>query len=365
MNIKANLKYVLTGSIAFLAIYLFVAAKPMGSDIHFAPAWTTDLATAQSSGDATTQASPEAFKQPGVEAFVLGERYGYFTADGKILASNETANRVSATPVAWASYPEDARDTIVRNPDGSPRMTVTGSGFVHLDGDRTFLFLPGGDAVSQYDDAGRVLWTREHIAPITAFNSSPAGTIIGYADGYLVCVAPDGTERFGFYPGGSDREVILGAALSEDGKLAACVSGIDRQRFILARASGGQHKIIYHTYLKGNLRRQAFVDFEKGGNFAFFESDGGLGIFDCRKNEASGIPVYGEVVAAGECPGAALFMVLVKNGSRYTLSAIERPDHLVASVNFNATDAFLIQREGAIYLGTDDSISRIDIRGLK
>ncbi|HNY20865.1 MAG TPA: hypothetical protein PKO22_01820 [Treponemataceae bacterium] len=365
MNIKANLKYVLTGSIAFLAIYMFVAAKPMGSDIYFEPAWTTNLENTQDPGETAPKTPPEAFKQAGVEAFMLGERYGFFTADGKILSSYATPNRVSATPVAWATYPEDARDTIVRTPDGSPRMTVSGSGFVHLDGDRTFLFLPGGDAVSQYGEGGRLLWTREHIAPITAFNSSPAGTVMGYADGYLACVAPDGTERFGFYPGGSDREVIFGAALSEDGKLTACVSGIDRQRFILVRASGGQHKIIYHTYLKGNLRRQAFVDFEKGGNFAFFESDGRLGIFDCKKNEASGIPVYGEVVAAGECPGAALFMVLVKNGSRYTLSAIERPDHLVASVNFNANDAFLIQREGAIYLGTDGSISRIDIRGLK
>jgi len=43
MNIKANLKYILTGSVIFLIIYMFVAAVPMGSDIYFEPAWTTGI----------------------------------------------------------------------------------------------------------------------------------------------------------------------------------------------------------------------------------------------------------------------------------------------------------------------------------
>ncbi len=361
MNIKANLKYILTGSVIFLIIYMFVAAVPMGSDIYFEPAWTTSV-TAPTDGTGT---DPNAFRQEGIEAFILGNRYGYFTGDGKILSSTVTADRVSATPTAWTTYPEDARETVIYAPDGSVKTTIAESGFAFLDDDRTFLFIPGGDAVSQYDAGGRKLWTREHTAPITAFNSSPAGTITGYADGLLACTAPDGTEKFAFYPGGSDKEVILGAALSEDGTLAACVAGIDRQRFILVKVANGQHKIVFHTYLKGNLHRQAFVDFEQSGKFVFFESEDHLGIFDCERMAANGIPIFGKVVSAGEYPGESLFVALVKNGSRYTLHAIERPDHLVATMKFSATDAFLVQREKTIYLGTDGTISRINIRGLK
>jgi len=358
MNIKANLRYILTGSIIFLLVYLIVAAIPLGPDIYFAPIWTRTVS------DSDQTALPGAFTGES-EAFILGNRFGYFNPDGTILTSSTVNERITASGSAWAVYPQNARDTVVHFPDGTPKLTVAGSGFVHIDGDRTYLFLPGGGGVAQIADTGSRKWVLEHSAPITAFNSSPRGTIVGYADGLLSAVDPDGKELFSFYPGGSNREVILGASLSEDGTMAACVAGIDRQRFILVKLSGGQHKIIFHTYLEGDLRRQAFVDFEKNGRFVFFESRGSLGIVDCQRLSANRIPMQGEIIAAGEFPGETLFVILAKDGGKYRLEAIERPDHLVASATFEAKDAFLIQRENAIYLGRDNTISRIDIRGLK
>ena len=40
MNIKGNIKYIVTGSVIFLAIYMFVAAIPIGPDVSFTPVWT-------------------------------------------------------------------------------------------------------------------------------------------------------------------------------------------------------------------------------------------------------------------------------------------------------------------------------------
>lgn len=363
MSHKKNLKYIISGSILFLLVYIFVAAIPMGKDVYFEPVWTKDISTVP---DATVTDRQPFSSDKKFEAFILGNRFGYFTPDGTILSSTQTDERISVSSNAWTVYPQDAHDTVIYYPDGSEKMTIPESGFVYLNNNRTYLFLPGGEGVSQYANDGSILWTREHTAPITAFNSSAAGTIIGYADGQIVCLKPDGTEVFDFNPGGSKYQVILGVALSENGKMAACVSGIDNQRFILIRiASNGQYKIIFHTYLEGNLHRQAFVDFEKNGKYAFFEADKTLGIVDCTHLTASRIPIQGQIVAAGECPGEALFVVLIKNDTTYTLAAIERPDHLIASTSFTAHNAFLIQREQVIYLGTDDSISRIDIRGLQ
>ena len=358
MNIKGNLKYVIIGSILFLLVYMFVAAIPMGSDIYFEPAWTKDITKA-----VTTD--PAKFKDTSLEGFSLGNRFGYFTADGTILSSTLTDARVTISPDAWATYPENAATTDIFNPDGTKRITVAASGFTHLDGGRTYLFLPGGDAVSQYDDSGKKMWTREHTAPITAFNSSPKGTVIGYADGQITALQSDGSEIFSFYPEGSDYQVILGVALSEDGTLAACVCGIDKQRFLLIHITNGQYKVVFHTWLEGNLHRQAYVDFEKSGKYAFFEYSKGIGIVDCVKRSANLIPSDGEVVNMGEYPGNNLFLALVKNGTSYTLEAIERPDHLIATTRFTAQNAFLIQRNEAIFLGMDDRISRINIRGIQ
>ncbi|OQA63374.1 MAG: hypothetical protein EWM51_10320 [Treponema sp.] len=358
MNIKANLKYISIGSIIFLVLYSFIAVKSLGADIFFEPVWTTDISEPVTDAH-STRSTAEA------EAFILGNRFGFFLPDGTVLSSEKTDQKITASTFGWAVYPADAQETVLYRPDGTIRTKISEAGFVHLDQERIYLFQPGGDGVSQFDETGTKLWTREHTAPITAFRSSPKGTIIGYLDGRLVHVKPDGTEVFSFYPGGSNLQVILGAALSDDGTMAACVSGIEKQRFLLIKITGNQHKIVYHAYLDGNLRRQAFVDFEAGGQYAFFESENRLGFVDCSRYTASSIPISGKVIEAGECPGDALFVVLSKNGTTWTLSAVERPDHLVVSTNFTATDAFIIQRNDILYLGTDTHISRLNIRGLK
>lgn len=358
MNIKANLKYIVIGSVVFLIIYSFIAVQSFGADIYFEPAWTTEIAEPAAS-------DPASFSRGDAEAFILGDRYGYFLPDGKVLSSVRTDQKITASVSGWATYPSDASETTVYTPAGAVRTRISASGFTHLDQDRIFLFYPGGDGVSMIEESGTPRWTREHTAPITAFNSSPKGAIIGYSDGRLVCVDADGKELFSFYPGGSNHQVILGAAISEDGTMAACVSGIDRQRFLLIKISGNQYKIVYHAYLEGNLRRQAFVDFESDGRYAFFESENRLGFVDCARYTASSIRISGKVVEAGECPGDALFVVLAKNGTTWTLSAVERPDHLVVSTKFTAENACIIQRNDILYLGTDTRISRINIRGLK
>ncbi len=361
MNIKGNLKYTITSSIVFLLIYMFVAAIPIGPDLYFEPGWTRDLTQPLDSPDTPLVSSD--LSRP--EAFILGSRFGYFAPDGRILR-NETSNmRISVSPWAWAVYPQDARGTGINFTDGSPKMTISESGYVHLDDDRVFLFLPGGNGIRQYDRSGVPMWTREHTAPITAFNSSPAGAVIGYADGNLSFIRTDGTEAFSFYPGGSNSQVILGASVSEDGTLVACVSGLERQRFLLVKVTGNQHKILHHTWLEGDLDRQVYVNFEQKGRYVFFETSRGLGVMDCKRLTDWLVKIPGRIVTTGECPGDSIFLVLSKEGDGYALSAVERPNHLVASTRFAARDAFLLQRGTSIYLGTDSSISRINIRGLE
>jgi len=356
MNIKGNLKYIVSGTLVFLVIYMFLAAFPTGPSMYFAPVWTVDTASTEADNLAP----------PGnAEPFKLNNRFGFFTPQGKIILSKETADRAAVSAYGWAEYPENAESTEVYNPDGTARYTIHAPGFVHLDDERTYLFLPGGDGVRQYDETGKALWTREHTAPITAFNSSPAATIIGFADGNLTALRKDGTEVFSFYPGGSDLEVILGAAISEDGNLVACVSGINQQRFILIKITGNQYKIIHHQWLEGNLRRQVFVDFESSGAYAFFESATGLGIVDTKNIAVRIVPVRGEVVSVGADPGKGLFTALTQDGDECELLAIERPRYLVAQTRFKARDTFLLQRGDTVFLGTDGQISRIDIRGIE
>ena len=236
--------------ILFLLIYIFAAAVPLGSDIYLKPIWvhtiTPDTAQAELEGiDGETetiekQVAAEQFAGKTPKVFLTESRFGYFTADGELLRSSPVTQRISASSSAWTEYGNDAVKTPIYRPDGSLITVIDEQGFVYIDEDRFYLFEPGGSAVKQYDAEGKPLWRYVHTAPITAFHSTEGGVIIGCSDGKLAALNPAGDVLFDFYPGGSDYQVILGAALSSDGRLAACVCGIDRQRVLLIRIDGNK-----------------------------------------------------------------------------------------------------------------------------
>ncbi len=361
MNIKGNLKYIISGSLLFLLIYLFIAAIPIGPDLYFEPVWTRDLGTSAHTeiSELPTHALSDS------EAFILGPRFGYFTPEGKILANVETAGRASASAHAWCAYTETPQSTTVYFTGEFPPITIQEEGFVYLNDQRLYLFSPGGSCVSQYDRNGQKRWTREHNAPITAFNSSPAATVIGYADGSITYLDSDGNNVVSFSPGGSNRLVILGVAVSNDGTLISCVSGLSQQRYMLIRITGRQHKVLQHSYLSKDVNRQVYTGFDQKGHFAFFEIGDGLVLMDTKKLISHIVPLSGKVLSTGDGSLDKVFLVLSQVDTTYTLTAIEWPNHSVASTSFSGHNAFLIQREHTFYLGLDNSISRFDIRGVQ
>ena len=359
MNIKGNIKYLLAGTIIFLLVYLLLAAIPMGRDFYFEPTWVRSL---PENPDQQIPADQN-LSTIGAESFVLGNSFGYFSGEGTLAFTGSTDKHVAISPLGWAVYPHDAEETIITMTADGSHITIPEPGYVHLQRDRIYLFHPGGNRVTKYAPSGTPLWTRAHSAPITAFNSSASGTVLGYADGNLSAIDPDGTTLCSFWPGGSDHEIILGTAMSEDGSLIACVSGIDRQRFIVAQRMSNQYRIVYHCYLDGNLRRQVYVNFEESGQHVFFETATGLGVFDSTTMDSRVIPVPGRIIATGSGQGYPVFTVLTQHDNRFTLSALEHPDHLVARTEFSGQHAFLRQEGTVVYLGIDNRISRIDIRG--
>ncbi len=353
----------MAGTLIFLMVYLFVAASPIGPDLYFEPVWTVNLRDARGTVDLS---STEAVIPAGddLEWFVLGSRYGYFTPSGTMIVNERTGDLVTGSRALWSVYGAQATESTVRFRDGASTLKIPAEGYPFAQEDRLFLFVPGGDTVSRYTANGLRAWTVEHSAPLTAFNSSPGGTILGYADGKITLMG-ESAEILSFYPGGSDREVILGADVSNDASLIACVSGIDRQRFVLSSVKGSTHRVIYHTYLEGNARRQVSVKFDPFGTLAFFETAGGIGVADLISFQSWILPLSGTVVAIGDSAEGRLFTILTRDAEGLSLSAVEYPNHVVATERFSGHNAFLKQVGTTLYLGIDESISRIDIRGIE
>ena len=358
--------------ILFLFIYIFAAAVPLGSDIYFQPVWvrtiTPDTAQAELEGlgseaeNTNSQMSAEQFAGKTPKVFLTESRFGYFTADGELLRSSPVTQRISASSVAWTEYGSDAAQTPIYRPDGSLITVIEEPGFVYIDEDRFYLFEPGGGAVKRYDANGKPLWRYLHTAPITAFHSTESGVIIGFSDGKLVNLDSAGNVLFDFYPGGSDYQVILGAALSTDGRLAACVCGIDRQRVLLIRIDGNKYKIVHHRYLEGNLRRQVFVDFDIQGENAVFECAEGIGFIDCDQLISGIMPQNGIVLGSGQIPYKGITAVISKQEQISTLAFIEAPICVIGKTSFPSENTFLVQERKTIFLATDAKLARIDIK---
>lgn len=373
MLFKGKTKYIFIGVIILLVIYMFAAAVPMQKDVYLMPVWASSIKNSQTDSIYIGQEIPSSdelkknFIGKTPIAFSLGKAFGYFTENGEVLRSETADKRFSISSNAWTTYSGKTLFTDIYLPDEfdnqKPFLRIDEPGYVYIDKNRFFLFEPDGSSLSQYSDKGEKIWTYSHTSPITAFQSSSAGCVMGYSDGLLVCLDSDGNKLFSFYPGGSDYQAVMGAAISEDGKQVLCLCGLNRQRVLLISVLDRQHKIVFHSYFKKDLRRQAFTAFDKTGRFAIFESADGIGIIDLKKLKLSLIKEDGFMIGLGSQDKKDLLTVLLQKENECSLLLIDPSGFMIGKTKFKATNAFLIQKENKIYIGTDDKIAALEIRG--
>ncbi len=357
-------KYFIVFSVLFLVAYFFAATKKIEQGVYFKP---ERVSLVEESAESLDDETTENLSGKTVYPFILGENFGYFSDDGIILQNKKIENRISISNSFWASYNEKPARTEIFScgEDEQASFVIDESGFVHFDDDRIYLFEPTGCSVSKFDANGKKIWHYTHCAAITAFNSSKKATIIGYSDGRLACISNEGKPLFDFYPGGSNFQVIMGAAVSDDGKKAICICGLQEQRMLLIAITESHHKIVHHSSFKADLRKQVFADFDSQSKFAVFESADGIGVIDCKSYETSFIKEKGEIVGLGKKMQNSVLTILIQNENENTLYAISPPNLIIGKTKFKAKDSFLIQDGNKIFLGSDNKILKLKMEGLK
>ncbi len=359
MNVKIKIALFFVLALMFSLVYTFIIAIPLKGNIFFEAVSATVI-----SNEEIKKASEE--DKAELFPFLVGKRFGYFNAEGKIVHSESVPYEVTLSRTAFALYQPQNTKTEVFSPQGKVLGRIQSAGFVHLTDSAAYVFTPGGNAVTCYSLSGEKKWHYEHTAIVSAFNSSPVATVIGFSDGKIVCIDNDGTVLFDLYPGGSKYEVIVGAAISTDGTKIACISGVDRQRVVLIQSSAesAHYKIVYHQYLSQTLRRQAFMRFDSSGDFLLFELAKGIALLDCPNEKLSVMDEEGVIVDVGVDLDVGLFTVLMQKDARYTLSLIRQPANILAQTSFEAKNAYFVQDKNHIFLALDDKLIRVDIHGL-
>lgn len=351
MNLNKKKKdRLIPAGIIFCAVYIIFSFKPMNQEIHFTPEWTVNISQVQG---ADSDEEPVPFK--------LGKTTGFFTGSGKIITSLNYDFKAAISDKIIAPYNSDNTATDLFNYKGTKICTIREPGFPFLDSDRIYLMPSGGNSFKRISADGTPLWNYEYYCPITAFASSSNGTTAGYADGTLIAFDNSGKITQKFSPGGSNTEVILGAAISEDGNMVACVSGLDQQRFIAAEKSEGHSRIIFHEYLGEQINRQTIVKFNKNADVVYYNFKNGLGIVNLKKSASLKIPVKGMITQIEFSDDGDLVYILSRDGNTYTVTVLEKYVYQMATFSFTGESAFIQTRDNALFIGHNNKISKISI----
>ncbi|MBO7486858.1 MAG: hypothetical protein J6T84_12450 [Spirochaetaceae bacterium] len=351
---KINL-YIIFGFLIVL-LYLFLAIKPLRKELCFEPEKTLVLSEL---ADEQFFLSPAGEKS--VFCFRLSDYAGYLTEDAEPVFVSKYPYKATLTDSMWTFYENDADAITVKTVDGTEQAVLNTTGFPFFQNDRLFVFLPNGNALKEFYLTGREKWIYEGYAPITAYNSSKTESVIGFADGEIVCLDSYGKQKFSFYPKGSDREVILGVDIDSDKKMIASVSGINRQRFVLVSYTDDQQKIVFHEYLDGNLRQPIFVHFGKLADSVYFQCKTGLGIMNCSNFKLNIVPMTEQIIQVEELEDLGLSLVLAENDNNWKVYLFENAYKLIGTLPFTAESAFLKATENGFFLGKDNTVSKIKI----
>lgn len=361
MKLKENVHvFVITGCL-FLLLYIFLAASPLGKELALTPQWTisiTDRQVAIKEGENTENLLP----------FKLAQNMGYFTPQGKIALLESFPFKATISSEYRAAYSPDATNTPfytatqksgTATAQDSSVATIEGSGFPFFVEDRIYLFPPGGFGLSQHNPDGSQRWEFKNYVPIISFSSSQAGAAAGFADGTIVVFTPEGEIRQIFEPGGSTYPIILGSALSNSGTQLACVSGIDRQRFVLTQEKNGFSRVVFHTYLDSDQREPVLVQFSHDEKKVFYSSSSGLGVVNCQTMENTIIPLEGKILSIQELPKIDTTCILTKSDGSYSVYFVEDFDNLIGNFSFEADSAFILTDNDLLFIGKNNKISCI------
>lgn len=350
MESNKKLPLLIVAAILFFLVYIIFAAKPLRKEYQFQPVWKINI---------TKQVS-ELKENEQQFYFRLGNNLGYFTDAGNITLYKTFPSLASISDTYFCIYDNNARNTTFYKSSGLAQGVINFEGFPYIIEDMIYVMLPGGNSFVKCDSDGNQIWKYEGILPITAFKATSRHTAVGFADGSIdIFNNESGVAEIQFAPGGSDLPVVLGIDISQNGEYIAAVCGHNKQRFVLAHREENQPKIIFHTFLNSNSANQCLVHFCNDESRVIYNYENTIGIYNYKKNQNDLISIDSKIISIRETDN--LVFLLGKTGKKYSVYILEKTNTLEGSFSFTAETAFIQTGYDNLYVGKDDSISKISL----
>jgi hypothetical protein len=362
--------YWIAGLAVLSVVYIFAAARPIPQETILVPRWLSSL----ESGYTTALDGAEPEEAPGDPSplpFRLEDRFGYVDARGTLLINQIKERNLFLSVPYWAEYDDAPESITILDNTGNPVCIIDESGSaqgypLYLD-DRLFLVGKDGNSLIALDGEGKALWSYEFAAPLTCVDAAAGFILSGSLEGGVEILNREGQRFYFFEPGGSRISIILGCAVSRDGRQLGIISGIDDQRFLLLEQYGdpgrGEFRVVYHEFLGDGFRRPVHISFIDNDNRVIFERQGGIGVYDLRNRVSRTVPLDGAIQALDtDGSGGIFFTVNALPGRQKELVGVKLPGTIVLKAPFRSDDAYLYRSGSRLYLGGGNALVALELK---
>ncbi|HUW70144.1 MAG TPA: hypothetical protein VMX33_07910 [bacterium] len=343
----------------FIPVYFFVFAEHLSPELSAVPRWRVDLVPGQAA-DSSSAALPSGAQSAGQPiAFLAGNRFGYFLADGTVLLLADAANGVAISDNACVVTETTSQDGILLQSLGKSR-TVIHDIRPFFGAGRLFSASIDGTGVSAYDASGHFDWAYTFPCQLSAFAASDSMIVGGTVEGWLEGVNRDGTKAFEFAPGGSRLPVILGAAISPSGSWIAAMSGIDRQRLIVLGRGDSKYHVKSHKYLESDYREPVKLIVMSDERHVLYRRPDGIGVWAVDGKVDAVLPVMADDFDASIDTGLGVAYVVARQGTKTEMAVFRQPASLMGTIALPDSSEYVRFIGSSAYIGGRSWLARFD-----
>ena len=356
MNVKRKNPFRLILAALFVIVaYFILFPYPLGKELVPKPDWALSIGA-----DAVPAAARNA---ESFAPFQLAGTFGYVDGDGGLVFKGNPLFRVALTDAGFINFTRIGSTWIFQDIRGNRVFSFSGNGYPVLSRGAERLFTISTDltGIREYDTDGEPLWSRDFPSLITCLSMQSDYVLAGLLNGSLQLVGRAGEELVDYAPSGSRIPVIFGCAVSMDGRRIAAVSGVDGQFLSVLERQGSDFRPVSLIPLDSDFRSEIRMEFSPDGRYLVLEGSGSAVVYDCASRR---------IFTTSLSAGLAGFTFLQKSGSTAFCAWNGSRAELVISKpfanpffreSFPAGSVYIGEIDGAILLGIDTTLARIDL----
>ncbi len=350
---KRRQRYLLFVPVLLLPVYLFLFSYPSGKELCLRPVWAIDLSLKTRYKRVRTD-NPFSW-------FRAGNRFGYFSLEGELHYSDEVLYDIALSDSGFINFAKVSDNKVFRDPNGNFIFGYKSHGYPLLDSEGKRLFSVNTDlsGIKRLTEEGEILWSNDFSSPITTLSFAEDDCVAGLLAGMLKIINPDGKVSFEYKPKGSRIPVILGTAISPDGKQVAVISGIDSQQLSILNKKEYVFSHSFTLELDSDFRREVMIQYSEDKRFLLFEDAAGLSVLELKRKNLAHIELPGQIQSISTAKNGIVSVSTRVKSNSYLF--VFRPlKTILYAGSIKSKDVFLKQIENRIFIGIQNSLLRID-----